>query len=53
MVPRFHPFHFCIIQSSGLQPITISGLSIEVMCDIIITSSMVYYLVVRRSKVKK
>ena len=33
--------------------IVIPGLSIKVICDLIITASMVYYLYIRRSKVRQ
>jgi hypothetical protein len=42
-----------ITKSSIFQPYTISFVSSELACDMIITSSMVYYLVMRGSKVKR
>ncbi|KAH9982035.1 hypothetical protein BGW80DRAFT_1261127 [Lactifluus volemus] len=41
------------LEASISTPIMTSGLSLEVACDIIITASMVYYLIPRGSKVKR
>jgi len=41
---------FC---SSRSQPVGLAILSLQVVCDLTITASMVYYLYIRRSEVKR
>ncbi|KAI0258256.1 hypothetical protein BC834DRAFT_101230 [Gloeopeniophorella convolvens] len=47
-------FRFPLYTQATVQvPISISGLSMEVACDVVITASMVYYLLTSRTKVKR
>ncbi|KAH9958662.1 hypothetical protein BGW80DRAFT_140305 [Lactifluus volemus] len=49
----FKCFQYSSYEGEALIPYTTTLISLELACDMIITSSMVYYLVIRGSKVKR